>query len=360
MYFEIGYDDFDTELLPESARDPQNDAFQQAVREYYQSEFSGLKGSLAVTFESDRVRVAWTPASEDRDLSDLALGLLERGAVEEAFPVLRALASVEPNNPTAHYNLGMMLSDRGEFDSAQLHLVKANRLDPENANILVALGVALYRSGNADGGIRRLQQAISLEPANGYAHRNLAAVLGNEGDLSEAIAHLRTAYHVLPDDLQTVFGLANALDRSEDRDLEAEADELYIRAIELGSDTPIGEMARQARSKIAQRTMRRNGGDLRPDAVMYCLGALKRFATMNPLEVQGVGYEIAVLGERGIDVNDSRRRYPLQTLPGEFSGLQLMSLMYVAFKQVAPTLDIGFDLSGEYEAATAMFGSQSQ
>jgi len=39
------------------------------------------------------------------------------------------------------------------------------------------------------------------------------------------------------------------------------------------------------------------------------------------------------------------------TLPGEFTGLQLMSYIYVAFKQIAPEQDIEFDLSTEYEQA---------
>ena len=41
-------------------------------------------------------------------------------------------------------------------------------------------------------------------------------------------------------------------------------------------------------------------------------------------------------------------------MPGEFSGLQLVSIMYVAFQQIAPGQDAGFDLAREYEMALAM------
>ena len=359
MAFEIGFDDFDLDLLPSTARHIGSNEFREAVVSYYQEEFGGLGGQVSVDFAPDRIVVTWQPDAMEPDLYAQAIGFLQRGDLRSAIPPLRALVSVEPNNTNAHYNLGMALSDLGEFDTAQLHLLKVIRHEPENINALVALGVALYRAGNVTAARRRLEQALGLDSDNGYAHRNLAAILGNEGQLNEAIAHLRMAYQVLPDDLQTLFGLANALDKSGNPELEEEADRLYIRAIELGPETPIGEMARQARSQIAQRTMRRNGGDIRPDAVMYCLGALERFASMTPEEIQGVGYEIAMLGQRGIDVNDSTRRYSLQSLPGDFSGLHLMSLMYVAFKQVAPTLDIGFDLAGEYETAKAMYGSRT-
>ena len=44
----------------------------------------------------------------------------------------------------------------------------------------------------------------------------------------------------------------------------------------------------------------------------------------------------------------------LQTMPGEFSGLQLVCYMYVGFQIVAPGTDIGFDLSREYRIAKSM------
>jgi len=75
--------------------------------------------------------------------------------------------------------------------------------------------------------------------------------------------------------------------------------------------------------------------------------------------VQRVGFEIAILGMNGLDVNDPTPKYRLRTLPGEFSGLQLLSIQYVAFKQVAPGQDIGFDLSNEYRMALELYERRS-
>lgn len=61
------------------------------------------------------------------------------------------------------------------------------------------------------------------------------------------------------------------------------------------------------------------------------------------------------MGQRGIDVNNPNTVYTLRTIPGEFTGLHLMSLMYVAFRQVFLLQDIGFDLSDEYAAALQLF-----
>ena len=75
--------------------------------------------------------------------------------------------------------------------------------------------------------------------------------------------------------------------------------------------------------------------------------------------VQKVGFEIAGLGMNGLDVNDPTPKYRLRTLPGEFSGLQLVSIQYVAFKQFAPDQDIGFDPSNEYRMALEMYERRS-
>jgi hypothetical protein len=75
---------------------------------------------------------------------------------------------------------------------------------------------------------------------------------------------------------------------------------------------------------------------------------------MPPQEVKRIGFEIAVLGQRGLDTNNPDQKYTLKSLPGTFSGLHLVCLMYVAFKQVAPEQAIGFDLSREYEVARSL------
>ena len=88
---------------------------------------------------------------------------------------------------------------------------------------------------------------------------------------------------------------------------------------------------------------------------MYCLGALEKFENMSLAEVQKIGFEIALLGTRGLNVNDPSVRYTLRSLPGDYTGSHLLCLEYVAFKKFAPEQDIGFDLSAEYRSALALY-----
>jgi len=94
------------------------------------------------------------------------------------------------------------------------------------------------------------------------------------------------------------------------------------------------------------------------DAVMYCLDALKIFAKMKKSEIDKIALEIALAGRSGFDPNDSARKHTLRSLPGNYSGLHMLCLMYVAFKLTSPEYDIRFDLSKEYAAAKAMADAQ--
>ena len=88
----------------------------------------------------------------------------------------------------------------------------------------------------------------------------------------------------------------------------------------------------------------------------YCLGALQRFEGMSKADVQKIAFEIAMLGSRGLDVNDPAEQYSLRSISGKFSGLHLLCIEYVGFQIIDPKVDIGFDLAAEYAAARAMFG----
>jgi len=51
------------------------------------------------------------------------------------------------------------------------------------------------------------------------------------------------------------------------------------------------------------------------------------------------------------DINDPEQKYALRTLPGTYSGLHLLALMYTAFKQIDPTMNSGADFDAEYKMA---------
>jgi hypothetical protein len=58
-----------------------------------------------------------------------------------------------------------------------------------------------------------------------------------------------------------------------------------------------------------------------------------------------------MLGSCGLSLNDPTKPHTLQSQHGAFFGLHLLCLQYVGFQLLDPTIDVGIDLSAEYQAA---------
>ena len=251
----------------------------------------------------------------------------------------------------------MAYSDQNNLDRAIALLTRLVAIESGHINGRVALGVALFRNKQDAEGLRELEIALRQDPRNLWAHRNLAAGLARLGRYSDAEEHFRLATEIDPDDQASWYGYGQTLEHLEKSE---DADRAYRKIIQLNEFGDFAELAEKALSELAQKTFRSKTPNLeRMDAVMYCLSALKLFAGMTPDQVQKIGFEIAMLGTHGIEVNDPSVKYTIHSLPGEFSGLHLLSLQYVAFKQILPAQDIGFDLAAEYRKALTMFESKA-
>jgi tetratricopeptide (TPR) repeat protein len=228
-------------------------------------------------------------------------------------------------------------------------------VDTAEAGPMTGRGIEFPKAGDYKKGITTLRMAVALNPNDGYSHKNLGAILSRSGARAEGIKQLRRATELLPSDPATWLNFGLAL---EDDDELAEADEAYLKVIALDPTGQIGQRAERGRSQIAEKTFRGRGGDLRADAFSYCLGALERFEGMPKSEIQKITFEIAMLGRRGLDVNDPAQKYSLTSVSGTFSGLQLLCIEYVGFQLVDPSVDIGFDLSAEYAEARKAHGTR--
>ena len=93
-----------------------------------------------------------------------------------------------------------------------------------------------------------------------------------------------------------------------------------------------------------------------PAAVWHLLDALKRYAPMDAEQVRAIAFEVAMLGQGGLDYASPEAKYTLTTLPGEtFTGLQLMCLMHAGFQRIAPEHDTGMNLQEPFLTALGLF-----
>jgi Flp pilus assembly protein TadD len=356
LVFTLAWDDIDPATLPDESRQPGSDAFRRDLTRFLQTQYEPLGGKARIVFnDTERtLTVQWAKRAEFRSVEEKVQEALGRGDGGVAIPLLKALIAAGPNNPTPLYNLGMVYSDQGRLEEARALLRQAAALDPDNAQIVVAIGVAHARTGDLAAAIQTLEQATKIDPDDPFAHQNLGACLLKQGEAERAVDHFRRSLSGDSDNLRSKFGLAQSL---ETLGRLHDADEVYQELIKAAGHTPVGEWSKEGRTRIAHALLRQQG-DQRPDVLMYCLGALERFEGMPKQEIQAVGQEIALLGMRGLDINDPSKKYTLRLLPGEFSGLHLVSMMYVAYQQVAPDVDVGIDLAAEYAAAKELYESR--
>jgi Flp pilus assembly protein TadD len=354
--FSLSKDLLPLQDFPHDARQFGSKAFLDAAAAHFRSQFGG--GMVEAEIVGDGLAITWIPDEADLDPVAYAVALLEKRQHTLAVPMLRGLLADRPSDPDLLYNLGLAESDLGQLDDAVTHLGFLVAAHPMHANAQVALGVAHGRAGRTDEAVAALETAVKLAPGNPWARRNLGAMYGKKGLPAEAEPHLREAARLLPNDQQSLYGLAHILVALGGDERVTEGAGLFRRAIALGSDSDLAEVCRSELSAIAHHQFReRAGAPLRMDAVMYLSGAMKTFRSMPMDEVKKVTLEIAVLGMQGFDVNDPAKKYELRSLPGHYSGLHLVSILYAGSKIVDPMADMGFDLSGEYDQARSLFGA---
>ncbi|MEI6077188.1 MAG: tetratricopeptide repeat protein [Verrucomicrobiota bacterium] len=358
--FKLPLADFDLSRLPISADllREKPDLMAAAVSDYYTGIFQKLGGTANVLVAEGVVDVSWFPqAGKARDLLfDQALSFLQRANYHDAEPLLQSLYRAFPEDADVLFNYGMLLSDQGLLGFAIRLLRRLVALDPGHSHGWTALGVALVRSGDKPEALQAFKEGLKIDPSNAYALRNAGAILG-ETEPDKALPLFEKAASILPGDQQTLIGLATCLLRL---DRTVEADTIFQRCVELNPLSDTAEHARTARTRIAHETMReRVGGGLRPDVVMYCLGALQKFRDLGPAKTQAITFEVAMLGRNGLDINDPAPKYTLNSLPGKFSGMHLVSIMYVGMHTIAPGKDAGIDLSREYAEAKKLFQNPS-
>ncbi|MCP9915278.1 tetratricopeptide repeat protein [Cyanobium sp. ATX 6F1] len=359
--FTIEETTFDRKLLPEDSGKPGSAAFHRAVTDYFQQAYGAMGGRVDVVFANGRIEVNWSPATESATSTAEAMAaitpLLKQRRYGEARPLLVALLEAEPENRDALYNLGMVASDEGQLKEARELLRRAVAVDPSFANAQVALGVAALRDQDQAEARQALESAIELEPGNPYALRTLGSLLTAAGALAAGAARFRQALAVAPNDAVASLSLAQALlelDPGEHRD---EADALLLQVIEQHPFGELGEQAKALRGQVAARDLRQaSSNGLRPDAVTYCLDALRRFQAMDQAEFLAVISEVAAVGQSGLQINEPGTSRTLKTLPGRWSDLALACLIHVGMKRLTPDEDSGLGIEAEYEEALRLIG----
>ena len=280
--------------------------------------------------------------------------LLNSKRIAEAKELLEEMLLSSPEDTFVLYNLGICYSELGNYEDSIQTLEKCVEYDPLNSNVYVALGFSYTKASREKDAEKAFLKALEIDTKNIYALQNLGALYAMQKNYVSAINTFKKAELMDPDNPNIIYGLALAYKEVGEF---KKADSYFRKLILRDKEDQFTELAKNHMREIAEAEFKKSG--IRFDAVMYCLSALKKFSNMKREEVLRIVSEIALLGQKGLDTNDPTPRYSLKSLPGNYSGLNLVCYLYVGTKIINPDLEIGFDLSREYNLALELYESNN-
>ena len=106
--------------------------------------------------------------------------------LEKSLPVLNAALSLDPFNPSLHYELGRSYMMLERWDEARASLEKSIELEPRQPNAYTTLGTISLQNGDGIGFVSSFLKAISIDPKDHELPGLLAAFLYQLGLVEEA------------------------------------------------------------------------------------------------------------------------------------------------------------------------------
>ncbi len=156
--------------------------------------------------------------------------LTREGKASDAVPILESAAKAAPDNPLAHYYLGVAYAATSNLSQAQTEWLQAAQLNPGMAEPERALATLASRKGNINLLADSSGLLIKIEPlaAEGYIFH--AQALFAKGDQPGAEADLRKAMAVAPQDAAPYARMAELRILQKKPD---EAEKFYAQALLL-------------------------------------------------------------------------------------------------------------------------------
>ncbi len=104
---------------------------------------------------------------------------------------------MQPDLADAHYTLGILYWQRGEFDKATEEMQSALRSKPDYAEAHYTLGTVYKQQGKLQESATELREAIRLQPDFAGAHTTLAGVLRQLGDTPGAAVEAKEGARIV-------------------------------------------------------------------------------------------------------------------------------------------------------------------
>jgi tetratricopeptide (TPR) repeat protein len=120
---------------------------------------------------------------------------------------------LDPQYTPAISSLAQLASARGDFAEAQRWLSEALRFEPDSSDFAVRLAESLMRQSDLEGAEEVLQRQLEQQPDSADVWRMLGSVREQQGEYAAAQSAWERALAIGGDNLESLLGLATALQR---------------------------------------------------------------------------------------------------------------------------------------------------
>jgi tetratricopeptide (TPR) repeat protein len=143
---------------------------------------------------------------------------LSEGDYLEAKKEFYASLDLNPFNPEAHNNLGIIFQKEGDLLKAEEELLKALEQNPSSEKIFNNLGLNSYLSGKWNQAISYYQSALKVNPRNLATYTNLSLLYKKLNDPTKAKEILERALSLNPQHPESLYNLAVILEAMGEKD----------------------------------------------------------------------------------------------------------------------------------------------
>ena len=231
-------------------------------------------GALDAAIDAYRQALAARPRFREAS-NGLILTLVKAGRGPEAHERARALVNASPQDPDAHFTLGLALSEQ-DVDEAIKSFRRVLDLAPRHALARYNLALVLKRADRPRDAIEELTRAIEIEP-RAEAHYTLGVIYWQQGELGRAEVALRAAIAADPAyvDAHHTLGAVLAARRQWTPAIEALRRALELRPDLTSARYTLARVLRQAgderggRTELAEADRLRRRGELEQEASVW-------------------------------------------------------------------------------------------
>lgn len=172
-----------------------------------------IANEYLIAHDLDRAEVHARKALEIAPDLNAALRLVgvvytQRGQFDQAVEILERSLAADPYNPETYNNLATAYMQKGMMDKAEELLQTSLQIVPGYTVAFLNLGLMNLLRGRYDAAADYFERAIERLPNDPSARVNLAVCLMRLGRYEDARGHLQTALNVAPDLPGTYFNMA--------------------------------------------------------------------------------------------------------------------------------------------------------